>query len=86
MFVPKRVNTAVTVTVQAAGTQTNVHTLVVHNAGATGNSVTLQDGNGTTFAVLSPPVIGTYIYDVVTDGLKVVNAGTTPPDVTITYA
>jgi hypothetical protein len=64
-----------------------LHSVVVNTAGAT-DTTTLYDGTstaGTVLAVLSE-VAGSYIYDIAFEtGLFVAIAGTTAPDLTITY-
>ena len=64
--------------------------VTVNNPG-TGASITLYDntsGSGTVIAAISGlSTIGSFIYDVqFSTGLTIVIAGTTPPDVTVSYA
>lgn len=70
-----------------------LHSIVITNPGATSNTVKVYDNtvaSGTVIADWSTsggaPVAGQYIFDCAfTVGLTIVTAGTTSPNVTVTY-
>lgn len=63
-----------------------LHTLTINNIGATGVTITLQDGSNTLAVVTAPTVVTTLDYDLgFATSLVVSSTGTTPPDFTIAY-
>lgn len=81
------ISTSVTTTVKTGSGF--LHAITVENAGATGNAITIYDntaGSGTVIANFSVALTGTFTFNVsFTTGLTIVNAGTTSPNLTVSY-
>lgn len=81
------ISTAVTITLKTGAGQ--FHALNVESAGATGNTITVYDNtaaSGTKIAEYLVPFTGTATFNVLfTTGLTIVTAGTTPPNLTVSY-
>lgn len=82
------INSNVTAKVIQTGT-TRLDRIVVGQAGSADWRVTIYDGvnaNGTTLSINNLNAGGNYEYHVLlTDGLTVTTAGTTPGDITLVY-
>ena len=87
----KTMSTSTTTTIKTgAGV---MHSLVITNTGATSNSIKIYDNTAASGKVILDlstsgglPAVGTTILDATFDiGLTIITAGTTPPQLTVTY-
>jgi len=70
-----------------------LHSIIITNPGATSNTIKIYDSTAASGTVIvdwstsgGTPAAGSYIFDVsFTTGLTVVTAGTTSPNLTVTY-
>lgn len=81
------IGTSVTTLVKTGAGQ--LHALNIWLAGATGNTITVYDNtaaSGTIIATISTPTIGSFMLNAsFATGLTIVTAGTTAPNLTVTF-